>query len=74
MTNSMPVSIVRDLQPAFGLTFTEAVPVSGGWLNQKWRISTDRGPLLVKQYSLRRYRPDKLERIEEALRRQLLAR
>ena len=74
MTQSIPVSIVRDLQSAFGLTFTEALPVSGGWLNQKWRISTAHGPLLVKQYSLRRYRPDKLERIEEALRRQLLAR
>ena len=74
MTHSMPASIVRDLHAAFGLTFSEALPVSGGWLNQKWRISTERGPLLVKQYSLQRYRPDKLVRIEEALQRQLLAR
>lgn len=48
----------------FGIEINEAQPIHRGWLNNKWKLSTSRGNLFVKQYHSQRYRlhePDKLE-------------
>lgn len=68
----MDAKIIADLRRSLGVTFQTAEPVSGGWLNRKWKIDGPCGPLLVKQYSLQRYRRPALEQIEQALQRQLL--
>jgi len=44
----------------------------GGLLNQKWKVSTEKGELLVKQYSIKRFRREQIERIESALQRQII--
>lgn len=60
----------QDLSRAFGLRPSGWQPVSGGWLNQKWRVETATGPVLVKRYSLERFPPPKLRQIRRALLRQ----
>lgn len=67
----MHPSIADDLSSHFGVRFTGERPVYGGLLNRKWRVDTDQGPLLVKQYSRERFSPAKLARIEAALARQI---
>lgn len=62
--------ILSDLKKSFGLEVYEIVPVTGGLLNLKWRISTDQGELLVKQYSMERFNFERIEKIEAALQRQ----
>lgn len=64
--------ILHDLNAAFGLRVDACEPVSGGWLNKKWKISTGAGDLLVKQFSPERFSRRKLEEIEQALRRQII--
>ncbi len=64
----------RDLREAYGLRCGDAVPVEGGWLNRKWRIRFDGGEALVKEFSPARYGPEKMARLESALRRQIFVR
>lgn len=64
--------ILRDLKSAFGITVWDHAEVSGGYLNQKWRVRTNQGNLLVKQYSHARFSARKLADIEQALRRQIV--
>lgn len=64
--------IRKDLETAFGIRMEGSVSVSGGWLNEKWRVSTDKGEILVKQYSHERFNRRKLNEIEQALERQML--
>lgn len=66
----MDEAVLRDLQTAFGIKILAAESVSGGWLNEKWRVTTDAGEILVKRYSHERYSRKKLEKIEQALARQ----
>ena len=63
--------IRADLKNSYGLTCTQITPVDGGWLNRKWKVSTDTGELLIKQFSYKRYRKDHLKFIEAALQRQI---
>lgn len=67
----MQTKLLADLKASYGLTCHSATPVSGGWLNEKWKITTDGGEWLVKQFSLTRYRPDQLLLVEAALLRQM---
>lgn len=64
--------IVTDLKESYGISFHGISPVAGGWLNRKWKISTDDGELLVKKYSYERYRPGSIAFIESALQRQMI--
>ncbi len=64
--------IAHDLWAGYGLDAAGAVPVEGGWLNKKWKLTGPKGPVLVKQYSMERFGLRQLDEIEEALRRQLL--
>ncbi|MCL2775373.1 MAG: phosphotransferase [Oscillospiraceae bacterium] len=68
----MERSIIDDLKESYGLTCYQITPVTGGWLNLKWKVSTDKGEILVKQYSNIRYNIDKLKRVEAALQREII--
>lgn len=65
-------SIIADLKNSYGVICNQITPVTGGLLNLKWRVSTEKGELLVKQYSPKRFSREKLERIESALQRQVI--
>ncbi len=65
-------SIASDLGTSYGLDTAGAVPVEGGWLNRKWKLQGPRGPVLVKQYSVERFGPQRLDEVEASLGRQLL--
>ena len=68
----MEDKIIADLKESYGITFNQITPVTGGLLNQKWKVSTDKGELLVKQYSTNRFCREQIERIETALQRQII--
>jgi homoserine kinase type II len=68
----MEDNIIADLKDSYGLTCNQITPVTGGWLNQKWEVSTDKCELLVKQFSNKRCSRDKLKLVESALQRQII--
>jgi homoserine kinase type II len=68
----MKDSIIADLKNSYGLICNRITPVTGGLLNLKWKVSTEKGELLVKQYSTKRFRREQIERIESALQRQVI--
>jgi homoserine kinase type II len=68
----MKDSIIADLKESYGITCIDITPVTGGWLNQKWKVSTDKGELLVKRYSNERFSSRQLEKIEAALQRHMI--
>lgn len=68
----MEKKLLADLEESYGLRCGEITPVTGGWLNKKWKVSSSRGTLLVKQYSYERFTQKRLEQIESALLRQIL--
>jgi homoserine kinase type II len=68
----MDNSIIADLKDSYGITCNQITPVTGGWLNQKWKVSTDNCELLIKQFSNERCSVDKLRLIESALQRQII--
>ena len=63
--------ILKDLAESFGLVPEKITPVSGGWLNEKWRVQCAGADVLVKQLSLTRYSEKGIREIEAALQRQL---
>ncbi len=70
----MDTVIREDLRKTFGLEIMGSTEVDGGWMNRKWRISTENGDFLVKQFSRKRFGERQLRQIEEALVRQIAAR
>ncbi|MBU3129974.1 phosphotransferase [Clostridium tagluense] len=68
----MEDKIIVDLKESYGITFNQITPVTGGLLNQKWKVSTEKGELLVKQYSTKRFRRESIELIESSLKRQII--
>ncbi len=64
--------IITDLKNSYGVICNQITPVTGGLLNLKWKVSTEKGELLVKQYSTKRFRREQIERIESALQRQII--
>ncbi len=68
----MEDKVIADLKKSYGITCYQIAPVSGGLLNLKWKVSTDKGELLVKQYSTQRFRRDQIEWIESVLQRQII--
>jgi Ser/Thr protein kinase RdoA (MazF antagonist)/cyclopropane fatty-acyl-phospholipid synthase-like methyltransferase/ribosomal protein S18 acetylase RimI-like enzyme len=65
-------AIRRDIIRCHGLSVERMVSLPGGWLNRLWKLTTNRGELLVKQFSHERYDAKKLQDIEAALQRQIL--
>lgn len=64
--------IINDLKRSYGITCNQISFAEGGWLNQLWKVSTDEGELLVKQYSNKRFNKNQLKLIEAALQRQII--
>jgi len=68
----MENKIIVDLKDSYGITCNQISPVIGGWLNRKWKVTTDTCELLIKQFSNKRCSRDKLQLIESALQRQII--
>ena len=66
MEETLRESLLRE----YGLRAEEAQPVSGGWLNEKWKVASGGETWLVKRFSAHRYDALKLQRLERALSRQ----
>lgn len=66
--------ILKDLLTAVnqthGLQVLEAVPIRRGWLNLKWKLVTDSGTFLLKQYNQKRFRSYKPEELTFAFSQQ----
>ncbi|MEK5068168.1 phosphotransferase [Sporosarcina sp. FSL K6-1508] len=48
--------LINTCKRFFGFNVLEATPIKRGWLNLKWRITTDSGVFLIKQYNKERYK------------------
>ncbi|MBY6037749.1 phosphotransferase [Fictibacillus nanhaiensis] len=51
----------------FGFTISKVTPIKRGWLNEKWKIETDEGTFLLKQYNRERLKKYDLNTIRKAL-------
>jgi homoserine kinase type II len=67
----MTLTIFEDLkeeaEKLFGFIILQSTPIKRGWLNQKWKIETDRGTFLLKQYNKERFKLYDLKTIQMAL-------
>lgn len=61
-----------DLKYSYGIKCRQITPVIGGLLNQKWKVLTEQGDVFIKQYSMKRFNKNQMERIESALQRQVI--
>lgn len=48
--------IAEHMKKQCGLTVHNATPIDKGWLNVKWKMETDQGPVFVKFYHPERYK------------------
>lgn len=46
----------KSFQDYFGLRILQATTIKRGWLNLKWKVATDSGEYVLKQYNKERYR------------------
>ncbi|GED72560.1 hypothetical protein BRE01_62620 [Brevibacillus reuszeri] len=56
--------LIRASNHYFGLEVIESIPIKRGWLNLKWRVRTESGQFVLKQYNkerFRRYNPEDLK-------------
>ncbi len=68
--NQVLEEIVSDMHERFGRSVTDTYRLNRGWLNVKWRMVTDQGPVFVKFYHPDRYKlhvPEKRKKIELTL-------
>ncbi len=68
----MEQKLLADIYKRFALVPISITPVSGGWLNQKWKFETEKGTFLVKQYSKIRYSNSQLVEMEHAIQREMV--
>lgn len=63
--------LAKLLGSRFGLVYQGATPIDKGWLNVKWKVDTDQGPVFAKYYHPERYklhaRPDRKGAIAKTL-------
>lgn len=48
--------LIKTFHHLFDLNVLESTPIKRGWLNLKWKITTDSGQFLLKQYNEKRYK------------------
>jgi homoserine kinase type II len=48
--------LITTFHRLFDLKVLEATPIKRGWLNLKWKVTTDSGQFLLKQYNKKRYK------------------
>ena len=53
---SIREDVIMNFEYFFGLNVHHAVPIKRGWLNLKWKLTTDAGEYLLKQYNKERFR------------------
>lgn len=70
---AMEEAIRADLESSFGLHGDSVNPVSGGWMNRKWKLVCGGKEWLVKQFSRKRFSQKQLNWIEESMQRQIIA-
>lgn len=67
--------VLEDLKLAFSHHFSspirQAIPIRKGWLNYKWKIATDLGDFVLKQYNRERFKSYKPETLQLALGQQM---
>ncbi len=73
MKNEMEEAIWTDLERSFCLRGDSVTPVSGGWMNRKWKLVCGEKAWLVKQFSRKRFSQKQLDWIEESMQRQIIA-
>lgn len=66
----MKKSILHHIESNYHISCKTVTPIEGGWQNKLWKLTTDKGNLLVKQYSRKRFSIDRINEIEMALQRQ----
>jgi homoserine kinase type II len=60
----------KDAEGRFDLHIFKNMPIKRGWLNQKWKIETNKGIFLLKQYNRERIKKYDLDTIRTALQTQ----
>ncbi|RZT23935.1 phosphotransferase [Fictibacillus sp. BK138] len=60
----------NDAEHRFEWSIYKNTPIKRGWLNQKWKIETNKGTFLLKQYNRERIKKYDLDTIRTALRTQ----
>ncbi|MNI64288.1 hypothetical protein D3C73_1197210 [compost metagenome] len=48
--------LIKTFHRLFGLNVIETTSIKRGWLNLKWKVTTDAGEFLLKQYNKERYK------------------
>lgn len=59
--------IKSTLEREFGYKLLAATPIERGLLNLKWKVETEQGYILIKQYNVKRNPPHKMEQVKVAL-------
>ena len=59
--------LINTCERYFGFKVFETMPIKRGWLNLKWKITTDSGEFLIKQYNKERYKLYNHEELLQAL-------
>lgn len=62
--------IKSTIEDIFGYTVISNSQIHKGWLNLKWKIETNCGTKLIKQYNPLRYPSHKIKKVETSLQRQ----
>ncbi|MBB6671480.1 phosphotransferase [Cohnella nanjingensis] len=66
-TDRMWLELTEALRERLGLEVAAAVPLTLGWMNRKWRIRTNRGEYVLKQYHRGRYTDARVPELRRAL-------
>ncbi|MET3729549.1 homoserine kinase type II [Fictibacillus halophilus] len=67
---SLWTSLKEEVETRFGFEVEKYTPIKRGWLNQKWKIETNQGVYLIKQYNRERIKLYDLQTIQSALQTQ----
>nr|WP_231574044.1 hypothetical protein [Paenibacillus sp. FSL R5-0345] len=63
--------LIKTFHQSFGLNVIETTSIKRGWLNLKWKVTTDAGEFLFKQYNKERYKLYNPEELLLALSQQI---
>lgn len=63
--------LITTCQQKFGFSVLETMPIKRGWLNLKWKMITDSGVFLIKQYNKARYEKYNHEELLNAFSQQM---
>ncbi|WP_144702392.1 phosphotransferase [Fictibacillus phosphorivorans] len=64
---SLWTHLKEEVETRFGFEVDKCTPIYRGWLNQKWKIETNQGVFLIKQYNKERMKRYDLQTIQTAL-------